>query len=224
MKKKKRKKLRVKNLFKFLLIILIVLLIGYLVMLLKVKTFYVDGNKYLTDEEILKELKLNNNSPFIFTNNIFEKNIIKKSNFIKSVSLSKNFDLEIFITVEEYRMLFVDQNDNKIVLENEKRIDYTDINLPVLVNKIDNKSIYSSFVKKMSKVDDNTLTMISEINYSPNGIDKERFIFSMNDGNYVYVTLTKLKKINEYRSIIDSVENKKGILYLDYGNYFVPKE
>ena len=224
MKKKKRKKLRVKNLFKFLLIILIILLIGYLVMLLKVKTFYIDGNKYLTDEEVLKELKLNSNSPFVFTNNIFEKNIIKKSNYIKSVSLSKNFDLEIFITVEEYRMLFLDQNDNKIVLENEKRIDYTDINLPVLVNKIDNKSIYSSFVKKMSKVDDNTLTMISEINYSPNGIDKERFIFSMNDGNYVYVTLTKLKKINEYRSIIDSVENKKGILYLDYGNYFVPKE
>ena len=48
--------------------------------------------------------------------------------------------------------------------------------------------------------------------------------YSMNDGNYVYVTLTKLSKINEYKSIIESVENKKGILYLDYGNYFVPKE
>ena len=66
--------------------------------------------------------------------------------------------------------------------------------------------------------------MISEITYSPNGIDKDRFLFSMNDGNYVYVTSTKISKINDYKSIINSVENKKGILYLDYGNYFVPKE
>ena len=76
----------------------------------------------------------------------------------------------------------------------------------------------------MGKVNKNSLNMISEITYSPNGIDKERFLFSMNDGNYVYVTLTKISKINDYKSIIDSVENKKGILYLDYGNYFVPKE
>ena len=46
----------------------------------------------------------------------------------------------------------------------------------------------------------------------------------MVDANYVYVTLTKIKNINEYKNIIDSMENKKGILYLDYGNYFVPKE
>ena len=76
----------------------------------------------------------------------------------------------------------------------------------------------------MMKIDDNTLNIISEISYTPNDIDKERFLFSMNDGNYVYVTLTKLKNINEYKNIIDSVENKKGILYLDYGNYFVPSE
>ena len=28
----------------------------------------------------------------------------------------------------------------------------------------------------------------------------------------------------KYQKIINSVENRKGILYLDYGNYFVPKE
>ena len=74
------------------------------------------------------------------------------------------------------------------------------------------------------EISNDILNIISEIKYVPNGIDKERFLFSMNDGNYVYITISKLTKINEYKSVIDSVEDKKGILYLDYGNYFVPKE
>ena len=43
---------------------------------------------------------------------------------------------------------------------------------------------------------------------------------------YYIIFIKKVKKQlpNEYKSVIDSVENKKGILYLDYGNYFVPKE
>jgi hypothetical protein len=46
----------------------------------------------------------------------------------------------------------------------------------------------------------------------------------MNDGNMVYVTLTKISKINSYPSITKTIENRRGVLYLDYGNYFVPKE
>ena len=132
--------------------------------------------------------------------------------------------MELKISVTEYRRLFYDKNDSKVVLENNAKVDYSKENLPVLVSKIEDENVYNQLVKKMNKVKDNTLAMISEIIYSPNGIDKERFLLSMNDGNYVYVTLTKLKKINEYKSIISTVENKKGILYLDYGNYFVPKE
>ena len=111
-----------------------------------------------------------------------------------------------------------------MILENGTKVDYQNDNLPTLITKIDDKKVAESFVKKMSKIDDNILGMVNEIAYSPNGIDKERFLFSMNDGNYVYLTLTKLTKINDYKKIINSVENKNGILYLDYGNYFVPKE
>ena len=65
---------------------------------------------------------------------------------------------------------------------------------------------------------------ISEIKYEPNDIDKERFLLSMNDGNYVYVTLSKFSNINNYLEISNTLGDKNGILYLDYGNYFVPKE
>ena len=42
----------------------------------------------------------------------------------------------------------------------------------------------------------------------------------MNDGNHVYITLYKLSSINEYIKILSTLDNKKGTLYLDSGNYF----
>jgi len=42
----------------------------------------------------------------------------------------------------------------------------------------------------------------------------------MNDGNYVYITLTKMELLNKYNEAITKVEGKKGTLYLDSGNYF----
>lgn len=46
----------------------------------------------------------------------------------------------------------------------------------------------------------------------------------MNDGNEVYITLTKIKELNNYTKIKKQLGNKKGILYLDSGNYFEVKE
>lgn len=69
-------------------------------------------------------------------------------------------------------------------------------------------------------MDDEIKIMISEIEYVPNDIDKERFIITMNDGNHVYITLYKITSINEYIKIVSTLDNKKGILYLDSGNYF----
>ena len=46
----------------------------------------------------------------------------------------------------------------------------------------------------------------------------------MSDGNYVYITLYKLSSIDEYLKITSTLKDKKGILYLDSGNYFEIKE
>ena len=46
----------------------------------------------------------------------------------------------------------------------------------------------------------------------------------MNDGNMVYITLTKTESLNKYNDIKKELEGKSGILYLDSGNYFEIKE
>ncbi len=224
MKKKKKRKFRFKRALLVIFILLILAIIIYSISLLKVKTYYVYNNNYLTDEEVLNILKLNKNSSFLFTNTLTEKAIVNKNNRIKDVKIKRTLSLEVKVYVTEYKILYYDNLNNKSIIEGGEKVNYRDDNSPVLVNKIEDKEILNKFNNKMNKVDNTILDVISEIKYVPNGIDKERFLFSMNDGNYVYVTISKLTKINEYRSVIDSVEDKRGILYLDYGNYFVPKE
>ena len=224
MKKKKKRKIRLKRVALAILLLLILSLVIYAISFLKVRTYYVYNNKYLSDEQVLDILKLNKKSSFLFVNTLTEKAIINKNKRIKDVKIKRTLALEAKVYVTEYKILFFDEKNNYSVIENGDTISYKYDNAPVLVNGIEDKEIYKKFLKKMNKVNLDILDVISEIKYVPNGIDKERFLFSMNDGNYVYVTISKLTKINEYRSVIDSVENKKGILYLDYGNYFVPKE
>ena len=46
----------------------------------------------------------------------------------------------------------------------------------------------------------------------------------MNDGNQVYITLTKTDELNYYVDIVKKLGGKKGILNLDSGSYFEVKE
>ena len=76
----------------------------------------------------------------------------------------------------------------------------------------------------MSQVKDDALSKISDIEYQPNEFDKDRFLLYMDDGNMVYLTLTKFKMINRYNEVLSQLEGHKGILYLDSGNHFKIKE
>ena len=91
--------------------------------------------------------------------------------------------------------------------------------MPVVINDIPD-DIYDKFVSAMRAVDLDVLERISEIKYDSNGIDDERFYLTMNDGIYVYLTLSKFDKINDYETIVSTLGDKKGILYLDSGEYF----
>ena len=81
-------------------------------------------------------------------------------------------------------------------------------------------AIYNVFIEKMGEIDSNILLKISEIKYAPDEVDDLRFLFSMSDSNYVYLTLKKIDKINNYNDIVKQFDNKKGILYLNSGGYF----
>jgi cell division septal protein FtsQ len=73
-------------------------------------------------------------------------------------------------------------------------------------------------------IDEEIYMRISEIQYDPNEVDDKRFYLTMNDGNSVYLTLKTFEKLNNYldilKEVISKYKDKKGILFLDEGEYF----
>ena len=218
-KEVKKPKFRFK---KFLLFILILYIIGfgiYQFLLTPVRNIFISGNNYLTDQEIIDISKLNNYPSFFLTFKSVIKNKLMKNSYIKSATITKKIIGKVYIKVEENKPLFYYKYNKETILSDGRTVPNNKFSSPVLTNKISNELLLD-LTKNMNKVNDDVLLLISEIKYMPNDIDKERFLFVMNDGNYVYITLTKIKSINEYIKILPTLENKKGILYLDSGNYF----
>lgn len=223
-RKVKKKKIKIGRVFLALFFLFIVIFLIILLSKMPVLGFYISGNNYYTDNEILKITGLDKYPSYLFTSNINIKKKIKDNPILESVKINKTLLGKFKVEVKEKRILFYNINTKKSITSNGEEIDFYDKNSPVLVNNINDNNVYNSFLKKMKKVDKSILDNISEIKYDPNAIDKERFLISMNDGNYIYLTISKFTKINDYLKISKTLGNKNGILYLDYGNYFVPKE
>ncbi len=222
MKEKKQKKSKFKILPFFILILVILLLFGilYLLSLIPIRNIYIFGNHYLTDQEIIELAGIQNYPSFLKTTVSHMKKELEQNDYIKEVKITKKLPLEIHITVEEENILFRREENQMIVLENKKEIDdHSQYVVPILLNYVPDTK-YDSFLKGMNQVTENVKSLISEIRYYPNEQDEDRFLLYMSDGNYVYLTLTKFTQINYYEEVLEKLEGKKGILYLDSGNHF----
>lgn len=219
--KKQKKKVK-KGFIKFCVIILILFGIGNLVYYgfgPNIKNIYVLDNNYLSDQEIIDLAGLNTYPNFYTTSSSSIKKKLKSNTLIKDIKIKKRLFNKVYIYVDEYEVLFYNQNTSKYVLENKKEVLLDGIVVPTLINYVPDTK-YNTFVNKYILLDDKVKQKISEIKYDPNTIDEDRFFLYMNDGNYVYITLTKMELLNKYNEAITKVEGKKGTLYLDSGNYF----
>lgn len=219
--KVKKRRLKIKNIL-ILLLILVMLYFGINYILhIKIKNIYIINNNIVPDKDIINNAKLEEYPSFLLTTSKEIENNILKNNYIKEVSVTKKIGSKVYIEIEEYKTLCL--YNNEIILESGNKVENTyNLILPVLLNDI--SSIYDDFINYFSKIDNGILSKISEIEYVPNEVDNQRFLLAMNDGNYVYITLTKITKLNKYNSIKDQLEGKLGIIYLDSGDYVEIKE
>ena len=219
-KKKKRLKL-----IPFLLFVLVITGTFFLVDVLldtRIENIVIKGNKIVTDQQIIDEAGLSNYPSFYKTTSYNIKKALEKNSFIKEVKIKRSFYHVITIEVSEYKVLLKKETTGKLVLENmnevttDQEIPYT---VPRLVNDVP-KDKYSKLLKNLLKVKRSVRSSISEFYYDPNEFDKDRFLLYMDDGNSVYLTLTKFRMINYYNDVLPQLDGKKGILYLDSGNHF----
>ena len=223
----KRRKIKLLPFLIFLLVLSVLSFSVYLLFQIRVKNLIVTGNSYIPDDTILEKAKVIDYPKFLLTTNYSVKRNLEKYPYIKSAKLLKKWPFTFEIKIEEARALFFNMNNNSYILDNNEKIkeiksEYI-FRVPRLLNYVPDKK-YKSFIDNMAKVNSDVLSKISDIEYQPNDYDKDRFLLYMDDGNMVYLTLTKFKMINHYNDVLKQLENHKGILYLDNGNHFKIKE
>ena len=227
-KKVVKKRIKFKSIFLFLIIIISLISVITCALNMRIKNIYISNNKYIyvnnfnnkfNEQQILEIGKIDKYPKSLFLNTGKIKKNLEKDIYIKEAKvIKKDFD-KLYITVYENRPLFYSDSKLKTVLETGEEV--SDLfNVPTLVNYVPD-NVYQKLIEKMNGISDSVLSHISEIKYDPNDVDEERFLLTMIDGNYVYITLGRFNVINKYLEIAASIRDKKGILYLDYGDHFV---
>ncbi len=222
-KDKKKVNIRWKRVVAFFVSILIIVLLVFYLCNQKITNIIVKGNNYLTKQQILDICGLDN---YPIVANIGKGSMTRKlkaQEVVQDAKIRLVF-LKLHIEVDEYHILFYNSNNKKLIVGTGKEIviDQIPSYAPILINYVPDE-VYSELIKKMNLIDISILKKISDIEYSPNEVDEERFLLRMNDSNTIYVTLTKMKELNKYNEVLQQIEGKKGILYLDAGNYFTIK-
>lgn len=218
----KKRKLKLGRVLICLLVLGIIILSIYYSFKLPIKNIYVIGNNIIPEEEIIKESGISSYPSFLGTSKSTIIKKLKNNEYINNVNVKKKFWGKIYLYIQEKKVLSI--YDNKLLLEDSSLQDnkYKIYRYPTLITDI--TEIKEKYVDSFNKVADEVLYQISQIEWSPNEVDNERFSLMMDDGNLVYITLNKIKKINKYNSIYSSMEGKKGIIYLDSGDYIEIKE
>ena len=221
-KKVIKRKIKLVPVLLLLLIVFLIYLIIKGIVGFRIQNIYISNNHYLSDEYIIEKAKLKEYPSYILNFSFMIKNRLESDDFIKKASVSKSFFGVVSIKVEENKVLLYKEYDKKYILEDKKEVDSVPYSAsPTTVVNYIPDTIYNNFVNKFIKLNDDIRSKVSEVKYDPSDYDESRFMLYMVDGNYVYVTLTKLDSLDYYNEIYPTLEGKKGILYLDSGNHFV---
>lgn len=223
----KRRVKRKFNFFKFIAFLLIIYILYFIItksLTIRTKNIIILNSNYYSDEEIIETAEIEDYPKFITLSKSKINKRLKTLELIESTEVKKSLDFTLTIKVNEYKVLYYIRSNDKYRLSNGKTIDIDEhISVPTLINFIP-EDIEEKFYSKFKDIDSDIISLISEIEYSKTSYDDERFMLYMTDGNEVYITIDKLDKLNKYKSIVKKLDNKKGILYLDSGNYLEVKE
>lgn len=223
----KKRKLKVLNLLIVLLVFIGLFFAVQFGVKIPVKNIIIKNTSYLNDDYIIELAGIKNYPSFILTRSKEIEEKLKNSSYIDQAKLKKKYGFVFELNIVENRALFYDTNIGKYVFDNQDTIGDEEVNyifrVPRLLNYVPDIR-YKKFIKGMKNIKSDTLSKISDIEYQPNDYDKDRFLLYMDDGNMVYLTLTKFNMINHYNEVLGQLENHKGILYLDNGNHFQIKE
>lgn len=214
----KKRRIRFDRILIFLFVVFLIISGFIFLFNLRISNIYIINNSLLKDQSIIEMAGISEYPSSIKNPSFLIENKLKENILIHDVKVYKKKFTKVYIEVIENKPLFYYEHTGKVILEDGSEISNI-YSAPTVINYITDV-YYDEFIKEMSKLDKNILNMISEIKFYPNEVDDNRFLLTMSDGNLIYVNIETFNKLNKYLSIKESLPNKNGILYLDYGNNF----
>lgn len=234
-KKRTKKRINIARTLVLFLILYIVVCVCISIYKKPIRHFDINGNKIVSDIEIIRELGLNDYPSFAsISPRRLSEELTTSNPYIKSADIKYGWNFTLKINVEENRPIFLVKLEDKIALSNGELIDINSsdlIGIPTLLNTTP-ESVMKTLAANLSELDDGILYMINDIEYKPSYnkqnqvIDEYRFLLSMTDKNMVYINAKRLKSLNKYLDIIATNKiTTNGTLYLDgtEDNYFFKK-
>lgn len=202
--------------FIFAYIISLVIIIGlYLISpYSKVHELRIEGNHYLTDEEIIERANLS--KYFLLTRPVDKAKELKSDVLINNAEITMSNDNIVTLEVEEVKQIgYILEDDlTKLLLINDDRVVLDKENL----HYIDKVPLIEGYTKEellnvekgFVDVDYKLINEISEIHKYPFSYDKEQMEVIMRDGNYCFLSIDGLPLLENYYSISSAIDKSKG--------------
>lgn len=183
----------------------------------------VDGNIYLSDEDIIKLAGISEDSKYLLVSTTLKERNLTNSDFIEEAKVEKLDDRIIKITVSEVKQVgYISENSlNYILLIDGTKVLISDNNV-YMTTKIPYIEGYSNeqletILRGFKLIDADTINEISEIHRYPFSYDENMMEVIMRDGNFCFVSWTGLEMLDKYYSIVSGLDSSLGnvCIYLD---------
>ncbi|OIJ17747.1 cell division protein FtsQ [Anaerobacillus alkalidiazotrophicus] len=192
-----------------------------------VKVIVVEGNRYVSDKEIISISGLNDRTSFWGIDKQKIVGDLTRLNEINEIKVNRKFPSTILIKVKEHTRvayLAVDGNffpilDTGKILEDA--INHFPSDAPLLIG-FNTEGGLSEMAAELSVLPESIIQRISEIYYTPVENDPLRISLYMNDGFNVSSTIRHFsKKITAYPAIVRELDpNNKGVIHMRMNPYF----
>ena len=185
----------------------------------RVRGFLIEGNYFLSDQEILKLSGISDQSRYLFLFDSLTADRLTSSPLIQDADVKVKNDGTVAISVSEKVILgyryktypeLIFQDGTTMELSNEYAYLYAEVPLIVGFNED-----IADFAKAFEKVPQKRIASISEIHryeysYDPNGLE-----FVMKDGNRFFASFYSAEVINQYNGVASALSEKSVCLYAD---------
>lgn len=155
------------------------------------------------------------------------KDKISSVDGVKEVSVSRSLLRDIEISITEWKTVAYIENKGEysLLLENGDIFSSEQINanIPIL-NHVDDASIRKKITSQLLKMDNEVLSVISEIIYTGSEDDQDTITVYMDDGYEVHAIIqTFADNMEFYPEITSQLEGlEKGIIDMEVGTFFSP--